>query len=42
MVNTDTLIQAIEENLNTLEMIAQSEYAAHIKKDIEVWLLKLK
>lgn len=42
MVNTETLNQAIEENLNTLEVISQSEFAAHIKKDILAWILKLK
>ena len=34
IVNTDTLSQAIEENLNTLEVIQKSEFAAHIKEDI--------
>lgn len=42
MVNTETLNQAIEENLNTLEVISRSEFAAHIKKDILAWLQKLK
>lgn len=42
LVNTETLNQAIEENLNTLEVISQSEFAAHIKKDILAWILKLK
>lgn len=42
MVNTETLNQAIEENLNTLEEISESEYASHIKKDILAWILKLK
>jgi len=42
VVNTETLNQAIEENLNTLEVISQSEFAAHIKKDILAWLQKLK
>jgi urate oxidase len=42
MVNTDTLNQAIEENLTTLEIISQSEFAAHIKKDIVAWIQKLK
>lgn len=38
MVNTDTLVQAIEENQNTLEVISQSEFAAHIREDILVWI----
>ena len=42
MVNTETLNQAIEENLNTLEEISESEYASHIKKDILAWIRKLK
>lgn len=42
MVNTETLNQAIEENLSTLEVISQSEFAAHIKKDILAWIQKLK
>jgi dynein heavy chain len=42
MVNTDTLNQAIEENQNTLEVISQSEFAAHIRQDILVWIQKLK
>jgi len=42
MVNTDTLNQAIEENLNTLEVISQSEFATHIKSDIVEWITKLK
>jgi hypothetical protein len=42
MVNTETLNQAIEENLNTLEVISQSEFAAHIKADILGWIQKLK
>jgi dynein heavy chain, axonemal len=41
-VNTETLNQAIEENLNTLEVISQSEFAAHIKADILGWIQKLK
>jgi len=28
--------------LNTLEVISQSEFAAHIKKDILAWIAKLK
>ena len=42
MVNTDSLNQAIEENLNTLEVISQSEFATHIKQDILDWIEKLK
>ena len=42
MVNTETLNQAIEENLNTLEVISQSEYATHIKQDIVDWVQKLR
>lgn len=42
MVNTETLNQAIEENLNTLEVISQSEFATHIKQDILAWIHKLK
>lgn len=38
LVNTDTLNQAIEENLNTLESISQSEYATHIKTFILEWI----
>ena len=42
MVNTETLNQAIEENLNTLEVISMSEFAVHIKKEIIGWIQKLK
>ena len=42
MVNTETLSQAIEENLNTLEVVSQSDFAAHIRQKIEVWIDKLK
>lgn len=31
MVNTEQLSSAIEENLNTLEVVSQSEFAAHIR-----------
>jgi len=42
MVNTEVLSQAIEENLNTLEAVRGSKFAAHIKDDINAWLKKLK
>ena len=42
MVNTETLNQAIEENLNTLEVVQQSEFATHIQTDIIAWIKKLK
>ena len=32
--NTETMTDAIEENLGTLETISGSKFAAHIKKDI--------
>jgi F420-0:gamma-glutamyl ligase len=42
LVNTDTLISAIEENLTTLETISQSPYAMHVKNDIDEWIKTLK
>jgi hypothetical protein len=32
--NTDTMIDAIEENLGTLETISSSKFASHIRKEI--------
>lgn len=34
MVNTETLSQAIEENLNTLEVVSESSFAKHIRARI--------
>lgn len=34
MVNSDMMSNAIEENLQTLEVISQSEYAAHVRTEI--------
>lgn len=31
LINTDTLSNAIEENLTTLETISQSKYAEHVR-----------
>ena len=42
LVNTDTLSNAIEENLTTLETICQSKYAIHVKSDIEEWIKTLR
>ena len=42
LINTDTLSNAIEENLTTLETISQSKYAEHVKGDIEDWVKTLK
>lgn len=42
LVNTDTLSNAIEENLTTLETISQSKYAIHVKGDIDEWVKTLK
>ncbi len=42
MVNTESLITAIEENLTTLETISQSAYASHVKSDIADWINTLK
>jgi hypothetical protein len=42
LVNTDSLQNAIEENLTTLETISQSKYAAHVKGEIEEWVKTLK
>ena len=32
--NTETMSDAIEENLGTLETVSRSEYAIHIRKEI--------
>jgi len=42
LINTDTLSNAIEENLTTLETISQSKYAEHVRGDIEDWVKTLK
>lgn len=42
LVNTDTLSNAIEDNLTTLETISHSKYASHVKSDIEELIKTLK
>lgn len=42
LVETEALSTAIEENLTTLETIAQSKYAVHIKTDIEAQITVLR
>ena len=42
LVHTENLTTSIEENLTTLETIAQSKYAVHIRSEIEEQIKVLK
>ena len=40
--NTETMSDAIEENLGTLETISRSDYATHVRKEIEELMMMLR
>jgi hypothetical protein len=42
IANTDILSDSIEESLNTLETIKSSDYASHVKEEIQTLIEKLK